>query len=1242
LLTFGRLVLVDQDGKPVAEQRRRLSLLVLLAVAGSQGLSRDKLTALLWPESPTENARHALQQLVYYLRREVAEEVFLGTDPLRLNPALVTSDVADFEAALDRDARADAVALYRGSFLDGFFLDGSAEFERWAEEERARLAAAFHRALYQLAKGEDQARNHTAAIGWWRRLAEAEPLSGRAAAGLIKALAEGGDHAAALRHAERYASIIREEVGGEVEQAVAELVAELRQAGSRPPPLRERPPAGNQPDRPATASDRYRIQGELGRGGMATVYLAQDLRHDRQVALKVLQPEFASALGSQRFLREIELSSNLQHPNILPLFDSGIIDLGGGVLPYFTMPVVEGESVAARLARENQLELDDALTIAGDVAAALDYAHARGVVHRDIKPENILISGGRSIVADFGIALAVSRSGDQRLTQTGVVVGTAAYMSPEQGSAGDLDGRADIYGLGCVLYEMLAGVPPFLGPTAQAVLARHAVDPVPSLRTLRPAVPLGVERAIERALAKVPADRFPTAAQFVEALHAAPETAPTAASAPRAAPSPAVRRGVLAAGAVLLVTLAGAGVWLRARPPAEAARDADLLAVAPFEVLDPSLELWREGMGDVLAHTLDGAGPLRTVSPSVVLRRWKGRGDQASAEELGRRTGAGLVVYGAVVPRGRDSVTLRAALLDRAGGMGKTDIEVSGEAARIGELADSLGIRALRVLSSGRTIGSVRRTSIGSTSLPALKAFLQGEQFYRRALWDSALTRYDQAIGADSAFALALFRMALVLGWRPPTADAYGDRDEYYMRRATLHNHGLPPRDSLLIVADSFRLAAQGITEPEAWARMTLRSLAPVEEAVRRYPEDPMVWFELGEWRMPDGHDAWPIAAPPAVSLEASSRAIALDPGFAPPYEHMPQLLLALGRPEEARRYAVTYLALDPNSPDRSWFRLAALLLDQSDSGRAEAERMLDTASVLTVWGTGLRLGSWPDTAETAVRLMRRLGEPGRAAGGTTPWVIDTVMWPQYLAYVLAFRGHLREAFAADERLLRQPSASQWSDFLSPILDLSLFGIVPDSLARATFGRALKPAADWGDTWTHRHLRGLPWWLLRGDTAALARFGPLAARAARTPANPRAGLRARLLGEMSAGFLDLARGDSLAAIRKLSAIPDTLCLADFYTANCFHLNLTLARLLTARSEDRRAAELLERWRWSGSGTPMFVLATLELGRIAERLGDRRKAAEHYRFVVAAWRRPDPELLPYVAEAREGLARLGVE
>ncbi len=298
------------------------------------------------------------------------------------------------------------------------------------------------------------------------------------------------------------------------------------------------------------------------------------------------------------------------------------------------MPYVEGESLRNRLAREPQLPLADALRITRAVADALGYAQRQGIIHRDVKPENILLQGERCVLADFGVARAVDAAGE-RLTETGFALGTPAYMSPEQGAADrHLDPRSDIYSLGCVVYEMLAGEPPFTGRTAQALIARRLADPVPDLCTVRD-VPRQVERAVRQALARAPADRFADAPAFARALE-------TAASAPRVTPSPAVRRGLLAAAAVLLVALAGAGVWLRARPAAEDARDTNLLAVAPFEVLEPSLQVWREGMADVLSRTLDGAGPIRTVSPSVVLRRWSGRADRTSAEELGRRTGRGV------------------------------------------------------------------------------------------------------------------------------------------------------------------------------------------------------------------------------------------------------------------------------------------------------------------------------------------------------------------------------------------------------------------------------------------------------------------------------------------------------------------------------------------------------------------------------------------------------------------------
>ncbi len=276
----------------------------------------------------------------------------------------------------------------------------------------------------------------------------------------------------------------------------------------------------------AALADRYRLERELGHGGMATVYLAEDLKHHRKVAVKVLRPELAAALGSERFLREIETTANLRHPNILPLFDSGVAsttadspDRPPVEFVYYVMPFVEGESLRDRLTREQQLPLEESLQFAREVADALGYAHSRGVIHRDIKPENILLERGHAVVADFGIARAVSSAGPEKLTQTGIAIGTPVYMSPEQ-SVGeiDLDGRSDLYALGCVLYEMLAGEPPYTGASAQAIIAKRFREPVPRISTLRETVPAALEYAISRVLAKAPADRFATATEFTAAI----------------------------------------------------------------------------------------------------------------------------------------------------------------------------------------------------------------------------------------------------------------------------------------------------------------------------------------------------------------------------------------------------------------------------------------------------------------------------------------------------------------------------------------------------------------------------------------------------------------------------------------------------------------------------------------------------------------------------------------------------
>ena len=484
LETFGGLRLTDAGGGPVAAPRRRLALLALLATAGPRGLTRDKVVGCLWPESPGENAKHALEQQLYSLRRQSADDVVLGPDPLSLNPAVITSDVADFERALAQGALAEAAELHRGPFLDGFYLSDAPVFEQWVETERARLAADHAGALYRLARDAGGAEHHTVEIDWWRRLASLDPLSERATVGLIHALSAAGDWTNALRLARDYELLVRRELATspavEMTALVERLRAERASGAARRAPARVPASAG--------IDGRYVIEREIGRGAMATVYLASDRKHGRQVALKLLKPELAVSIEAKRFLREIAIVAGFHHPHILHLYDSGTLESPGQPpTPYYVMPFVQGETLRARLTREVQLPVEDAQAIAREVADGLAYAHARGVVHRDIKPENILLEEGHALIADFGIAHAVDASGTERLSLSGMVLGTPSYMSPEQGAGvREVDGRSDIYSLGCVLYEMLAGEPPFTaGPPSRSWRAMPPIRSRPSARSAR-------------------------------------------------------------------------------------------------------------------------------------------------------------------------------------------------------------------------------------------------------------------------------------------------------------------------------------------------------------------------------------------------------------------------------------------------------------------------------------------------------------------------------------------------------------------------------------------------------------------------------------------------------------------------------------------------------------------------------------------------------------------------------------
>jgi serine/threonine-protein kinase len=438
----------------------------------------------------------------------------------------------------------------------------------------------------------------------------------------------------------------------------------------------------------AALADRYEILDQVGQGGMATVYLARDIKHERNVALKVLRPELSASLGAERFLREIRVAANLQHPNILALYDSGDAD---GAL-YYVMPFVEGESLRDRLDRETQLSIPDALKIIREVSEALSYAHSQGVIHRDIKPENIMLMGDHALVADFGIARAVEEAGEDKLTQSGMAIGTPLYMSPEQATGVErLDGRSDIYSLGCMLYELLTGEPPFQGATPIALMAKHSMEAIPSGKVLRNTIPDEVDAAIGKAMAKVPADRFQTALQLAEALGsvehrlsmgiAVPVTAPVPAH-----PAPAEQRRpsamLLAAGGGLALVVGAIAAWQLglfgggdAGFAAETGPSPKNIAVLYFEDRSPdqSLGYLADGFTEALIGELSTVQGLKVISRNGV-RQFQGQ--RVSPDSVSRALDVGTVVEGTVEQLG-DQLRINVSLVNAVDGseIGSTRLE---------------------------------------------------------------------------------------------------------------------------------------------------------------------------------------------------------------------------------------------------------------------------------------------------------------------------------------------------------------------------------------------------------------------------------------------------------------------------------------------------------------------------------------------------------------------------------------
>ena len=950
--------------------------------------------------------------------------------------------------------------------------------------------------------------------------------------------------------------------------------------------------------------DAYRIEKELGGGGMSRLFLATEASLHRQVVIKLLPPEFASEVSATRFRQEIEVAAHLQHTNILPVLTAGAKD----DLLFYVMPFVSGESLRHRLTREGKLPVADAVRILHEIADALAHAHAEGVIHRDIKPENILLLGTHAVLTDFGVAraLAESRSGG-RLTDTGLVLGSPGYMSPEQ-AAGErnVDARADVYALAVVGYEMLAGFPPFAGPTAQAVIAAHLTATPKPLTDVSPETPPNVGNAIARGLAKDPNARLRTAAEFRDAIAAA------------AVARVRWRVTKVWVAALGVVGLAAVATVLAIRSRGAAPLDPNLVAVAPFNVLDPRLELWREGLVDVLSRNLDGAGALRIVPPSVAIKASGPHADATTAAELGRRTGARLVIVGTLTSEGPDSARLSADVLDVRSGRVVGEVERRDLSNWMNRLADSLTIGLLRAIGGVPSGALPRFGAVGTASLPALRAFLQGEQYFRRTAWDSALASYERAVTIDSGFALAWRRMSTVLGWARIGGDSLSL--VYGLRSAAL-NRGLSPRESLLIVAESLSDALYTSSSDHLWRAHQARLFTTLEEATRHYPEDPDAWYELGDARF-HFHLVGRTSEPQA--LEGFDHAIAADSTFGEAYIHTIALALDLYGPTTARRYVAGYLAHASGYKDAASIRLADRVLAAGGVQIPDIQATIDSASAEVLFAALQTLIHWPDSNETAVRLARALVSSSQSA--TPLWVRKL-----FLAGSLAHRGHLREAWAVGgSRAYIVPQ-------MAPL------GGVPADSAAAFFNGYLRdpllrePPNPVPLGFNVELFNALPWWAVRRDTAALNAFARKFETLSHTGRYSDLQPWLRYGVASARAYRTLARGDTADALRRFLALPDTIC-------PCVYDEIVAAQLLLAAGRPRDASAVFERqyppWGlrfWVASG-----LWYLQRARVAEQLGQRREALADYRKVTALWRNADPDLRPYVEEAKAALKRLGGE
>ncbi|MDZ4862342.1 MAG: protein kinase [Gemmatimonadota bacterium] len=877
----------------------------------------------------------------------------------------------------------------------------------------------------------------------------------------------------------------------------------------------------------AALADRYDLLDEIGRGGMATVYRARDLRHDSRVAIKVLRPELVFAMGGERFLREIHISASLQHPNILPILDSG--EAGG--TSYFVMPFVEGESLQQRLQRETRLPVDEAVRLTAEVADGLAHAHTAGFIHRDIKPGNILLSHGHAVLADFGVARALDASGADRLTETGLSVGTVAYMSPEQAGAGRLDGRSDIYSLGCVLYEMLAGTPPFTGPSAQAIMARNAIDPVPSVRTVRPGVPQALEAAINRALAKVPEDRFATAAEFRdEVLRAAAMPIIPSTALPVTRPWWRRRPALLAAAIVGLGAIIAVWRGTTVPPPL----DANRVMVYPFVLPSdwPGARTSGEDIATVIGSAMDGAGSLRWVDGWQLLQPAQRENIRLlavqEAMQIARNQRCAYAITGRLVARG-DSADVFLELYDVRGD--SVIARTPGQSAIISESWRG-GMRAVTAILPRLIPTAVPDVEAEWKARPpqAVAHFLLGEAAFRRVRLADALAEFRKAIAEDSTFGIAAVRGAQAAAWNHQPRQAAS-----LIRFAT--GQELSPRYQL------FALGVASYLDGRADS-----AVAQLRAALDLDPSMVVAWMQLGEVYM----HLLPVEGnPDSLAQVAFGRARALDSAATTVRFHLVEILARRGDQAGSAVLARQFAAV---AADTQLARQVELVSACGPTGFGGLDlRSIAARSPLPLSLAAMSLGASTLTSTCALAgyaiLLQQDTARTEAAEGRRFFALLG------LVNALVARGRTDEAVTAIEQFRQR-----WGSGASLYL---LAAPVEPAFADRARALARQDSVDYGPAYARLPYPVRLWEL--GSWAAHEGQAPLARAVARDLAARavQGGRIDTLLASSMAAQATLAEGDSLLALQQFGRLIAAAAPADELTWN-EAASLGLDRLLLGR------------------------------------------------------------------------------